>query len=73
MVELDVYVCKTGELVVIHDDKLNRTIFSTMGILVARRKVVREHCHYCCCHKNYLIFKIYKTIHVEKMPSNNSI
>lgn len=24
-VELDVYVCKTGELVVIHDDKLDRT------------------------------------------------
>lgn len=25
MIELDVYVCKTGELVVIHDDKLDRT------------------------------------------------
>jgi len=25
MVELDVYVCQTGELVVIHDDKVNRT------------------------------------------------
>ncbi|MFA6422345.1 MAG: glycerophosphodiester phosphodiesterase family protein [Candidatus Buchananbacteria bacterium] len=25
MVELDVYVCKTGELVVIHDDRLERT------------------------------------------------
>lgn len=25
MVELDVHVCKTGELVVIHDDKLDRT------------------------------------------------
>ena len=25
MVELDVYVCKTGELVVIHDDKVDRT------------------------------------------------
>jgi len=25
MVELDVYVCATGELVVIHDDKVNRT------------------------------------------------
>lgn len=24
-VELDVYVCKTGELVVIHDDKVDRT------------------------------------------------
>jgi len=24
-IELDVYVCKTGELVVIHDDKINRT------------------------------------------------
>ncbi|MDD5109585.1 MAG: glycerophosphodiester phosphodiesterase family protein [Patescibacteria group bacterium] len=25
MVELDVYICKTGELVVIHDDKVDRT------------------------------------------------
>jgi glycerophosphoryl diester phosphodiesterase len=25
MVELDVYVCKTGELVVIHDEKVDRT------------------------------------------------
>lgn len=25
MIELDVHVCKTGELVVIHDDKVNRT------------------------------------------------
>ncbi|MBA6363297.1 glycerophosphodiester phosphodiesterase, partial [Colwellia sp. BRX8-8] len=24
-IELDVYVCKTGELVVIHDDKVDRT------------------------------------------------
>ena len=28
-VELDVYVCKTGELVVIHDDKVNRTTNGT--------------------------------------------
>jgi len=25
MIELDVYICKTGELVVMHDDKVNRT------------------------------------------------
>jgi glycerophosphoryl diester phosphodiesterase len=25
MIELDVYVCKTGELVVIHDDTVDRT------------------------------------------------
>ena len=24
-IELDVYICKSGELVVIHDDKVNRT------------------------------------------------
>lgn len=29
MVELDVYVCKTAELVVIHDDKVNRTTDGT--------------------------------------------
>ena len=28
-IELDVYVCKTGELVVIHDDKIDRTTNGT--------------------------------------------
>ena len=38
-IELDVYVCKTGELVVIHDDKIDRT---TNGIGYTAEKTFAE-------------------------------
>ena len=39
MIELDVYVCKTGELVVIHDEKVERT---TNGTGYIREKTFSE-------------------------------
>jgi glycerophosphoryl diester phosphodiesterase len=39
MIELDVYVCKTGELVVIHDEKVDRT---TNGTGYVREKTLDE-------------------------------
>ena len=42
MIELDVYACKTGELVVIHDDKVNRTTNGKGHIIKKSFKELRE-------------------------------
>ena len=43
MIELDVHVCSSGELVVIHDEKVDRTTFNTKGAKVPRRRVWGEY------------------------------
>lgn len=42
VIEFDVYVCKTGELVVIHDDKVNRTTNGKGYVMEKSLKELRE-------------------------------